>query len=121
MKSQFKPAMFSAFFGIIGLCATLSTASAETRHAQVSQKLPLATYMMAFPKLSSGGRADKNPTLIPNNEIKEFKACKSTTKNEYFELAILFNDKLQELIYRFSADKTPSPADIQLSKDDKVN
>ena len=121
MKSQFKPAMLSALFGIVGLCATLSNASAESRNTQVSQNLPLATYMLAFPTLTSGGRALEKPLLVPGNELKEFSVCKSTTKNEYFELAIIFNDKLQELIYRFSADETPTPADTQVTKIVKVN
>lgn len=108
--------MLSALFGIVGLCATLSNASAESRNAQVSQDLPLAKYMLAFPTLTTGGRALEKPLLVPDNELKEFSVCKSTTKNEYFELAIIFNDKLQELIYRFSADETPNPADTQMTK-----
>ena len=121
MKSQFKPVMLSVIFGIAGLCATLSTASAESRNVQVSQDLPLATYMLPFPKLSSGGRAEEKPLLMPGNELKEFSVCKSKTKNEYFALAIIFNDKLQELIYRFSADDTKSTSDTQLNKMAKVN
>jgi len=121
MKSQFKPAMLSALFGAIGICATLSTASAESIKTQVSRDLPLATYMMAFPKLVSGGRTQEKPLLKSDNDHKEFEVCKSTTKNEYFEFAILFNDKLQELIYSFSTDETQSTSDIQLSKVVKVN
>jgi hypothetical protein len=121
MKSQFKTAMLSALFGIVGLCATLSTASAESRNAQVSQDLPLATYMLAFPQLTSGGGAKEKPLLLPGKEHKEFSVCKSTTKNEYFEFAIIFNDKLQELIYRFSADERKTPSDHQLTKIAKVN
>ncbi len=108
MKSQIKPIALSAIFSIIGLCCTLSTASAEPRHAQTSQDFPFANYMFAFPILTSEGGAKKQPLLTPGNELKEFEACKSNTKNEYFELAMIFNDKLQQFISSFSDEEENS-------------
>ena len=121
MKSQMKTVALSAIFSIIGLCASLSTASAESRQAQTSQDLPHASYMLPFRKLTSEGGANEKPLLTPGNELIEYQACKSNTKNEYFELAIIFNDKLQQLISTFSDDVSKQSSDTQLSQVTKIN
>jgi hypothetical protein len=121
MKSQFKMITLSAIFSIIGLCGTLSTASAEPGQVQTSQDLPLATYMLAFPKLASEGGSTEKPLLTQDNEIMEYKACRATTKNEYFELAIIFNDKLQQLISNFSGNSTKPESDTSLNQVAKIN
>jgi hypothetical protein len=121
MKSQIKTIALSTMFSIIGLCSTLSTASAEPNIAQIDQDLPLATYMFAFPKLTSEGGTKEKPLLTPDNNVKEFQACKSVTKNEYFELAAIFNDKLQQLISSFSSGKLKNSQDRQLGQVAKIN
>jgi hypothetical protein len=98
MKSQCKTVALSAIFSVIGLCFTLSTASAESSNIKVNQQFTTATNMSSFPRLTNEGDVKNKPLLKPGNKPKEFSACESTTKNEYFELAIIFNDKLQEFI-----------------------
>jgi len=121
MKSQIKTVALSAIFSIIGLCCTLSTASAEPRSAQISQDLPTINYMFAFPKLANEGGAKEKPLLRPDNNLTEFNSCKATTKNEYFELAIIFNDKLQQLISALSVDDTGSNNQAPLNQLSKVD
>ena len=119
MKSQIKTVALSAIFSMIGLCCTLSTASAKPSSAQFSKDLSNVTYMFAFPTLTSEGGANENPSLLPDNSSPEFKSCKSTTKNEYFEIAVIFNDKLQQFISFFSNDEVHilnTTQDNQLSK-----
>ena len=98
MKSQFKTVAFGAIFSIIGLCFTLSTASAESSSARMKVEFSTDTYTTNFPTLVNEGRSKDKPLLKPGNGLTEFAACEVTAKNEYFELAIIFNDKLQQLI-----------------------
>jgi len=121
MKSQIKTVALSAVFSIIGLCCTLSTASAESRSPQINQDLSTISYMFAFPKLANEGGAKEKPLLSPDNNLSEFNACKATTKNEYFELAIIFNDKLQELISALSVDDSDNITQAPLNQLSKVD
>ncbi|MBA6230638.1 MULTISPECIES: hypothetical protein [unclassified Colwellia] len=106
MKSQFKTVALSAIFSIIGLCCTLSTASAESKTIQINQKFKSVTCMTAFSELANEGGEKVKPLLKPDNGITEYSTCKTTTKNEYFELAIIFNDKLQQFISVLFVDDT---------------
>jgi hypothetical protein len=117
MKSQIKTVALSAIFSIIGLCCTLSTASADSSRAQLT---PI-NYMPAFPILINAGGAKEKPLLKPNNDSTEFSACKATTKNEYFELAIIFNDKLQQLISILFVDDKNSTNDASLDQLTKLD
>jgi hypothetical protein len=121
MKSQIKTVALSGIFSIIGLCCTLSTASAESNNAQINQDLTTINYIFAFPKLTNEGGVKEKPLLSPDNGVSEFIGCKAPTKNEYFELAIIFNDKLQQLISDFSAGETQSSNDTPLNQLSKVN
>ena len=100
MKSQFKTVALSAIFSIIGLCCTLSTASADSSSAKVNGNFTTAN----FPILVNEGGSKDKPLLKPGNGLTEYSACETTAKNEYFELAIIFNDKLQQLISALSVD-----------------
>jgi hypothetical protein len=62
--------------------------------------------MTAFSELADEGGKKVKPLLKPDNGIIEYNACKTTTKNEYFELAIIFNDKLQQFISVLFVDDT---------------
>jgi hypothetical protein len=106
MKSRFKTVALSVIFSIIGLCCTLSTASAESKKNQINQELKSVTCMTVFSELANEGGEKIKPLLKPDNEITEYDACKTTTKNEYFELAIIFNDKLQQFISVLFVDDT---------------
>ena len=106
MKSHIKTVALSAIFSIIGLCGTLSTASAESNSARISQYLPTVTYATGFPILANEGDAKEKPLLKPDSGSAEFSACEIKTKNEYFEFAIIFNDKLQQLISVLFLDDT---------------
>jgi hypothetical protein len=106
MKSQFKTVALSAIFSIIGLCCTLSTASAESKTTQINREFKSVTCMTAFSELANEGGKKVKPLLKPDNGITEYNACKTTTKNEYFELAIIFNDKLQQFISVLFVDDT---------------
>jgi hypothetical protein len=121
MKSQCKTVALSAIFSIIGLCITLSTASAESSSIKVKQYFTNATEMSSFPKLTNEGGAKNKPLLTPDNELIEFSACKATTKNEYFELAIIFNDKLQEFISVLFVDDIGSSNDAPLNQITKLD
>lgn len=121
MKSQIRTVALSALFSTIGFCCSLSTASAEPRSAQVDQNLSIATYMFAFPTLTSEGGSNEKPFLAPGNKLKELQACKATKNNEYFELAIILNDKLQQLISSFSNNESEESNDTQLSQVTKIN
>jgi len=77
--------------------------------------------MFAFPKLANEGGAKDKPLLRPDNNLTEFNACKATTKNEFFELAIIFNDKLQHLISTLSVDDTDNNGQAPLNQLSKVD
>lgn len=106
MKSQIKTIALSALFSAIGLCCTLSTASAESSSVHMNQTLSTIHYMSAFTTLTSEGGTKKKPLLKPGNSETEFNTGNTTTKNEYFELAIIFNDKLQQLLDIISAKES---------------
>jgi len=119
MKSQIKTVALSTIFSIIGLCCTLSSASAKSNSAQFSQDLSNVTYMFAFPTLTSEGGTNESPSLLPDNSSPKLNSCKATTKNEYFEMAVIFNDKLQQFISFFSSDEVHilnTTQDNQLTK-----
>jgi hypothetical protein len=121
MKSHIKTLALSAIFSIIGLCGTLSTASAQSNGAQISQYLPNVTYMTSFPILSNEGGTKEKPLLKPDSGSKEFSACEIQTKNEYFEFAIIFNDKLQQLISVLFVDDINNSSGAPLTQTTKLN
>ena len=121
MKSQIRTVALSAIFSIIGLCCTLSTASAESSHAQMKKELKTITYMFVFPKVVDEGGAKEKPLLKPDNNLKELNAGTTTTKNEYFEIAIIFNDKLQQLISALFVDDMGNARDIPLKQLSKID
>jgi hypothetical protein len=117
MKSQFKTVALSTIFSIIGLCCTLSTASAESSSSKVNDGFTTATYLTNFPILVNEGGTKDTPLLKLGNDITEFSSCEVTAKNEYFELAIIFNDKLQQLIsVLFVDDMTNNAPRNQITK-----
>jgi hypothetical protein len=121
MKSQFKTLALSAIFSIIGLCCTLSTASADASSAKVNGKFTTATYITNFPILVNKGGSKDKPLLKPGNGLTEFSACETTAKNEYFELAIIFNDKLQQLISALSVDDLNNGNNVPRNQITKVD
>lgn len=121
MKSQIRTVALSAIFSIIGLCCTLSTASAESSHAQMNKELKTITYMFVFPKVVDEGGAKEKPLLKPDNNLKELNTGTTTTKNGYFELAIIFNDKLQQLISALFVDDISNTHDIPLKQLSKID
>ena len=121
MKSQFKTVALSAIFSIIGLCCTLSTASAESSNTSVNVGFTTATYLNSFPILVNEGGAKGAPLLKPDNGLTEFSACQATSKNEYFELAIIFNDKLQQFISVLFVDDMGSGNNIPLNQITKLD
>ncbi|TWX59429.1 hypothetical protein [Colwellia hornerae] len=116
MKSHIKTLALSAIFSIIGLCCTLSTASAESSNPKMNKALTTITYMFAFPKVANEGGAKEKPLLKPDNGLQELNTCTTTTKNEYFELAIIFNDKLQQLISTLFVDDKANTHEIPLQQ-----
>jgi hypothetical protein len=121
MKSQCKTVALSAIFSMIGLCFTLSTASAESSNIKVNQQFTTATNMHSFPRLTNEEGKKVKPLLKPNNGLTEFSACKATTKNEYFELAIIFNDKLQQFISILFVDDINNTNDTSLNQLTKLD
>jgi hypothetical protein len=121
MKSQIKTVVLSTIFSIMGLCCTLSTASAESNGAKIHQYISINTYSSSFPLLANEGSAKDKQLLKPDNGLTEFTTCETTTKNEYFELAIIFNDKLQQLISVLFVDDISNANDTQLNQLSKLD
>ena len=119
MKSILKPLLISSALSAIGFSCTISNAFAETPTSSINYAVTTVNYIQSLPKLSSEGisRALGNTPsqdVIFNNIINkpflslasvnlpDFTPYKSNNKNELFQVATIFNDKLQQFISMLS-------------------
>jgi hypothetical protein len=103
MKSLLKPLLLSATLSTFGLIGVISTASAETKTIQISHDLPMVSYMLAIPKHASEGSSSTKLRIgSPSDDIVEFKSCGARKGNDFYSLASIFNDKLQQMVASFS-------------------
>lgn len=108
MKSILKPVIISTSLSVLALCCSVSYAKANASAHEISRM----QHVYALPKLSSEGISriqpkpfnsfgqmlDKPLLRIPLNESPLFKKSLPSKKNEFFEMANIFNDKLQQLM-----------------------
>lgn len=119
MKTIFKPLFISTAMSVLGLCFTISHAATllpveenivESKMIVMTQIFPV-TQSNSYRKPEQFGRIfDKPLVRIPLDELPLQNFKQSRKKNEFFELATVFNDKLQQLIasIKFSANNTES-------------
>lgn len=102
----------ASFVGVIGLCGTISNASANDVSKQIRLDPKFVVQVHALPKSSNEGRSNSlligtqsfgqvtnKPLLrIPLKETDEYIIQKRVKSNNIFELATIFNDKLQQFI-----------------------
>lgn len=117
MKSLLKPAFLGTALTTLGLCCTISYAAAlkpmksfDEQQFKSNQVFTVkVVHKTSMPKL-----ADTKNLLVANvlnkpllsltvNEQPELKAISPIKKNEFFEVAAIFNDKLQQFISYFDS------------------
>ncbi|WP_426360435.1 hypothetical protein ACPUVO_09575 [Pseudocolwellia sp. HL-MZ19] len=122
MKSKIITAIFAIALSTIGLCSTISHANdqksiikavtystSDLAAAQVSKFVGQNVNQMSTLKANSYDALVNRPlfslsssvtgSYIPNQDF--------TKKNRVFELATIFNDKLQQVIAKFSYNEAP--------------
>lgn len=107
MKTIFKPLFISTAMSVLGLCFTISHAATilpveenivESKMIVMTQIFPV-TQSNSYRKPEQFGRIfDKPLVRIPLDELPLQNFKQQRKKNEFFELATVFNDKLQQLI-----------------------
>jgi len=119
MKSILKPLLISSALSAIGFSCTISNAFAESPTPIINDAVVTVNYLQALPKLSSEGisRALSNSqsqNIIFNNiinkpfinltsvNLSDLTPYKSNNKNELFQMATIFNDKLQQFLSKLS-------------------
>lgn len=112
MNSIKQIASVASFVGVIGFFCTISSASASDVSKQIKLDSNLVMQVSAFPQGESEGKSNRllmgsqsfgqvsnKPLLrIPLKESEEFIVPTRVKSNDIFELATIFNDKLQQLI-----------------------
>ena len=114
MISRLKPVLLSTALTTLGLCCTISNASAISPAVQIKSQFAityqtqglLITSQASTNLLTSNENAFANLLTKPlarlaSNEIPEAIPVSSGKKNEFFEIAAIFNDKLQQFIAHF--------------------
>ena len=131
MKSILKPVIISTSISVLALCCSVSYAKANSTAHELSRM----QHVYALPKLSSEGISrvkpkhfnsfgqmlDKPMLRIPLNESPLFKKSLPSKKNEFFEMATIFNDKLQQLMASIQNGLSNKSSDQQsLSSDSSI-
>lgn len=115
MKSILKPLLISSALSAIGLSCTISNAFAESSNVDTGYTAITVNYIQALPKLSSEGinkvlGQTQSQDLISNSiinkpflslssvKLSELTSYKANNKNKLFQMATIFNDKLQQLL-----------------------
>ncbi len=110
MISITAPFKAAALVGILGLCCSISNASASASAPNTIKNSVVYSY--ALPAGHSEGRSikatfnkssfevmnDKPLLRIPQQEMVEYIPKKTARRNDIFELAVIFNDKLQQFL-----------------------
>jgi len=136
MKSILKPLLISSALSAIGLSCTISNAFAESSTSNIRHTATSVNYLQALPKLSSEGlsrtldKTDSQRFIFDNiinkpflsfssANIGEFTPYKSNNKNELFQMATIFNDKLQQLLSMWSFESNYQKAQQNIDVDKK--
>lgn len=113
MKSILKPILLGSVFSAIGLCCTFSYASGELSNRNVPKNQLSVNYLYVLPTHTSEGMSIQK-TSVFNNFLNKpfltlslptstaFSPLKIERKNNLFEMAVIFNDKLQLLLAKLS-------------------
>lgn len=117
MKALLKPAFLGTALSTIGLCCTISYAAALKPMKSFDEQQFTTSQVFAVKvvqKTSMPQLAETKNLLVANilnkpllsltvNEQPELKAIAPIKKNEFFEVAAIFNDKLQQFISYFDS------------------
>jgi len=112
MKSILKPLLLSATLSAIGLSNTICHASASLSSDGIERSIPISVESAITSNNSAGGMTPRQfnsfeylmtkPLLrLSINEVHAISsqpAFNSAKKNEVFEVAAIFNDKLQQFL-----------------------
>jgi len=124
MKALLKPLLLGSALTSLGLCCTISYASAilplksfdeqkfqsqKVISLSLSNKQTLITSIPGNKKVTS--ILNKPLLMLEVNESPLMKPVVPGKKNEFFEIASIFNDKLQQFISSFSSNENSNNFD----------
>mgnify|MGYP000568749306 CR=1 FL=1 len=133
MKSLLKPVFLSTALTTLGLCCTISNASALSPADKIEGQM-LASYqvqgllitnqadtqLLASHEDAFANLLTKPLARLASNVVPEATPIATGKKNEFFEIAAIFNDRLQQFIAHFQkADDSHAAAKTE-SDDDKL-
>lgn len=111
MNIQLKPLILGIAISSVGLSSTIACASANLTFTQSVNDEVIVSQIFSLPKLKNINKAaaplsqldpfnlllNKPLLRFPLNEVPNIKPSNPSKKNQVFEIASIFNDKLQQI------------------------